>query len=119
MAGLWVVPAGRCDQDAVQSLASDGLRDAFHRLREEFDFIMIDSGPVLTDSDALLFGRYADGVLLSVLRDVSRVPQVFEACERIRAVNIPLLGAVVNGVSVGKYRSYYRPYAPRPESSVA
>lgn len=119
VAGLWVVPAGRCDQDAVQSLASDGLRDAFHRLREEFDFIMIDSGPVLTDSDALLFGRYADGVLLSVLRDVSRVPQVFEACERIRAVNIPLLGAVVNGVSVGKYRSYYRPYAPRPESSVA
>lgn len=119
VAGLWMLPAGRCDQDAIQSLASDGLRDSFNRLREEFDFIMIDSGPVLTDSDALLFGRYADGVLLSVLRDVSRVPQVFEACERIRAVNIPLLGAVVNGVSVGRYRSYYRPYAARAESSVA
>jgi succinoglycan biosynthesis transport protein ExoP len=119
VAGLWMIPAGRCDQDAVQSLASDGLRDSFVRLRAEFDFIMIDSGPVLTDSDALLFGRYADAVLLSVLRDVSRVPQVFEACERIRAVNIPLLGAVVNGVSVGKYRSYYRPYTAHTEPSVA
>ncbi len=119
VAGLWMIPAGHCDLDSIQSLASDGLRDGFTRLRDEFDFIMIDSGPVLTDSDALLFGRYADGVLLSVLRDVSRVPQVFEACERIRAVNIPLLGAVVNGVSVGKYRSYYRPYAAHAESSVA
>ena len=119
IAGLWMVPAGRCDQEAIQSLASDGLRDDMEKLREEFDFIMIDSGPVLTDSDALLFGRYSDAVLLSVMRDVSRVPQVYEACERIRAVNIPLLGAIVNGVSMGKYRSYYRPYAARTEADVA
>ena len=119
VAGLWLIPAGRCDQDAIQALASDGLREDMEKLREEFDFIMIDSGPVLTDSDALLFGRYSDAVLLSVMRDVSRVPQVYEACERIRAVNIPLLGAIVNGVGMGKYRSYYRPYSVRTEAEVA
>jgi len=117
--GLWLVPAGRSDLDAIQALVSDALREDFAKLRQEFDFILIDSGPVLTDSDALLFGRYADGVLLSVLRDVSRVPQVYEACERIRAVNLPLLGAVVNGVGGSRYRSYYyyRSYYPRPEES--
>jgi Mrp family chromosome partitioning ATPase len=87
-------------------------------MRAEFDFIVIDSGPILTDADALLFGQYSDAVILSVLRDVSRVPRVFEACERLRAVDMRLLGAVVNGMSMGRYyRSYYRPYTIRVESS--
>ena len=73
--------------------------------------------PVLGGPEAI--GRYADAVLLSVLRDVSRVPQVYEACERIRAVNIPLMGAVVNGVGMGKYRSYYRPYTADAEAAMA
>ncbi|MCS7306529.1 MAG: polysaccharide biosynthesis tyrosine autokinase [Thermoguttaceae bacterium] len=119
--GVWLLPAGRWDINAIQALVHDELREQFAKLRESFDFILIDAGPVLTDSDALLLGRYADGVLLSVLRDVSRVPYVYEACQRIRAVNIPLLGAVVNGVGTRRYRSYYyyRSYYPRPEENTA
>jgi len=119
--GVWLLPAGRWDISAIQALVNDELREDFAKLREGFDFILIDSGPVLTDSDALLLGRYADGVLLSVLRDVSRVPYVFEACERIRSMNIPLLGAVVNGVGSRRYGSSYyysyRSYYPHPEES--
>jgi Mrp family chromosome partitioning ATPase len=119
VAGLWLAPAGCTDPDAIQGLAQDGLRAPFQKLRDEelFDFIVIDSGPVLTDSDALLFGQYADAAIISVLRDVSRVPRVYEACERLRSVEIRLLGAVVNGVGYGKYRSYYRPYTIEVESS--
>jgi Mrp family chromosome partitioning ATPase len=103
----------------VQSLAQEGLREPFSHLKEEFDFVLIDSGPVLTDADALLFGHYVDGVILSILRDVSQVPRVFEACERLRSVNIRLLGAVVNGVNWGRYRSYYRPYSVRVDETAA
>jgi capsular exopolysaccharide synthesis family protein len=115
--GLWLAAAGACDLEAIQSLARGGLHATFGRIREEFDFVIIDSGPVLTDADALLFGQYADAVILSILRDVSRVPRVFEACQRLRAVDLRLLGAVVNGVSFGKYRSYYRPYTIEAESA--
>ena len=62
------------------------------------------------DADVLVMGRLCDGVLLSVLRDVSRIPLVYEACERIRSVDIPLIGTVLNGVSFGKYRPYYSSY---------
>lgn len=116
--GLWLAPAGACDLEAIQSLARGGLHRSFAHIREEFDFIVIDSGPVLTDADALLFGQYADAVILSILRDVSRVHRVFEACQRLRSVDLRLLGAVVNGVSFGKYyRSYYRPYTIEAESA--
>jgi capsular exopolysaccharide synthesis family protein len=116
-AGLWLIPAGATSPEAIQALAQARLQPIFERLRDEFDFVLIDSGPVLTDSDAVLFAQFADGVLLSVLKDVSRVPRVSEACERLRAVDLKVLGAVINGMSVGRYRPYGRPRTIEVEST--
>lgn len=114
VAGLWIIPAGRLDTDAIQALARGELEQAFETIRQDYDLAIIDTGPVLSDSNCLLFGRHSDGVILSVLRDVTRTSRVFEACERIRGVDLRLLGAVVNGVSASRYRSYYG-YAYRPD----
>lgn len=107
---LWIIPAGTPHPDAIIALAQGGMEEPMRLLREQFDFIIVDSGPVLTDADVLVMGRLCDGVILSVLRDVSRIPLVYEACERIRMVDIPLIGTVLNGVSFGKYRPYYSSY---------
>ncbi|MDO4628896.1 MAG: polysaccharide biosynthesis tyrosine autokinase [Planctomycetia bacterium] len=107
---LWIIPAGTPHPDAIIALAQGGMEEPMQLLREQFDFIIVDSGPVLTDADVLVMGRLCDGVILSVLRDVSRIPLVYEACERIRMVDIPLIGTVLNGVSFGKYRPYYSSY---------
>lgn len=107
---LWIIPAGTPHPDAIIALAQGGMKEPMQLLREQFDFIVVDSGPVLTDADVLVMGRLCDGVILSVLRDVSRIPLVYEACERIRMVDIPLIGTVLNGVSFGKYRPYYSSY---------
>lgn len=108
---LFLAPAGHPHPEALQALArGEIIVEAFARLRDQFDFIIVDSGPILTDSDSLMFGKVLDGLILSILRDVSRLPRIYEACERARAVNVRLLGAVINGISFSKYRSYYRPY---------
>ncbi len=107
---LWIIPAGSPHPDAIIALAQGGMEEPMQLLREQFDFIVVDSGPVLTDADVLVMGRLCDGVILSVMRDVSRIPLVYEACERIRMIDIPLIGTVLNGVSFGKYRPYYSSY---------
>ena len=107
---LWMISAGTPHPEAIIALAQNGLEKPMELLREQFDFIVVDSGPVLTDADVLVVGRLCDGVVLSVLRDVSRLPWVYEACERLRMVDIPLIGAILNGVSFGKYRPYYSSY---------
>ncbi|MDO4575019.1 MAG: polysaccharide biosynthesis tyrosine autokinase [Planctomycetia bacterium] len=107
---LWIIPAGTPHPEAIISLAQGGMDEPMKLLREQFDFIVVDSGPVLTDADVLVIGRLCDGVIVSVLRDVSRIPWVYEACERLRTVDIPLVGTVLNGVSFGKYRPYYSSY---------
>jgi polysaccharide biosynthesis transport protein len=95
---LWVLPAGRCDARALGSLA----QDEFSRVLAEvgtssFDFVLIDTCPVLPVADALLVARHVDGVLMSLLVDVSQVDKVNAACQKLASVDVPLLGAVVNG----------------------
>jgi capsular exopolysaccharide synthesis family protein len=98
-ANLWLLPAGRCDLRSVQALSTSYLGTAIAALGVQFDYIVIESGPVLKVADALMVGQHVDAAIMSVLRDVSKVPNVYEACERLRSVGITVLGAVVNGVN--------------------
>ena len=54
--------------------------------------------PVLGMSDALIFGQYCDGAILSVRRDFSQMPKINEAASLLRSVGVRLIGSVVNGV---------------------
>ena len=98
-ANLWLLPAGRCDLRSVQALSTSYLGTAIAALCVQFDYVIIDSGPVLKIADPLLIGQHVDAAIVSVLRDVSKVPKVYECCERLRSVGITVLGSVVNGVN--------------------
>lgn len=94
---LWLMPAGHFDSHAVQALAQDNMRTLFEQLKQQYDFIIVDSCPVLPVADALLLGQHVDGVIFSVLRDVSRVPAVYAAQQKISNLAIRTLGAVMIG----------------------
>lgn len=96
--GLMLLPAGQCDREVLQALARDGLGMVMQKLREEFDHIIIDSHPVLGATDSLLVGQATDAVLMTVLRDVSHLPHIQAATQRLMSVGIPVVGAVVNGL---------------------
>jgi capsular exopolysaccharide synthesis family protein len=116
--GLWMIPAGHCDGATIQALASVDLREMLDRLKEQFDFIVIDSSPVLPVADALLIGQHVDAALFSIMRDVSRLPKVQAAYERLSTLGIRLLGAIVTGTQgelYGNDYGYYG-YAVRSEN---
>jgi polysaccharide biosynthesis transport protein len=105
--GLGVIPAGRCDGKVVRALAREDLRALLGRLRQRYDFVVIDSAPVLPVADALLIGQHVDAVLFSILRGVSRVPTVYAAYERLSSLGIRQLGAVVTGAPCDLYSPEY------------
>jgi len=103
---LWVIPAGQCSTRVITALAQGHpLETLFNRLRGQFDFIIVDSCPVLPVADALLIGQHVDGVVFSIMQDISQLPKVLVASEKLQQLNVPLLGAVVNNVSGGS--AYY------------
>jgi len=95
---LWMITAGRCCAQAVLMLGKDALGGIFSQLESRFDFIVVDTGPVLKVADPLLLGQYVDGAILSVLRDVSQIHKVYEASERLKLAGVKVVGAVINGI---------------------
>jgi len=62
--GLWVLPAGSAPQNPLELMQSGKLSALMEQLEAWFDWIVIDSPPVLPLADASLWSRLADGVLL-------------------------------------------------------
>jgi capsular exopolysaccharide synthesis family protein len=117
--GLWMITAGQSDSRTIQSLAQTGLvGQLLGRMKEQFDFIVVDSAPVLPVADSLLIGQHVDAVICSVLRGVSRLSKVYAASERMMTLGIRILGAVMSGVHVDIYSSRYYRYRriPRADS---
>ena len=54
-----------------------------------------------------MIAPYTEGVLLSVLTDVSRMPRISEAHQRLSAIGVRVLGAVYSGDRASSYGSSY------------
>jgi succinoglycan biosynthesis transport protein ExoP len=67
---------------------------------------------VLPVADALMLGQVVDAVIFSILCEVSRLPSVYTATQRMTALGVRTLGAIVNGVQGELYVSTYQ-YAAR------
>ena len=94
----YIVPcAWQIDDRAVQALSRPILDEIITSLKEQFEFIIVDSTPVLPVADSTLLCQRADGVIFSILQNVSRLPHVYAAYERLAMMRIRILGAVVNG----------------------
>jgi len=111
--GLFAVTGGECDYAAVTALSRPELAKVIKGYRESFEHIVIDAGPVLAFADALLLGQQSDIAIVATMRDTSRVPLVNSAIERLRAVGVRVLGAVMNGVVDSGPRRLYASPLPR------
>jgi capsular exopolysaccharide synthesis family protein len=100
---LQVIVAGKYDQAAIRILAQGGLGAIFARLKERFDFVILDSSPLLPVADGLMIAQQVDALVFSILRDVSRKTKVYAAYERLAQLGVPILGAVVTGAFGGAY----------------
>jgi len=94
---LWLLTAGYWDHGSALALAQDCMAPLLRELREEFDYVIVDAPPVLDLADSLIIGQHVDGAIVSVMRDISQVPKIHEASDRLKSVGVRTLGAVVNG----------------------
>jgi tyrosine-protein kinase Etk/Wzc len=82
-------------------------------LNEHYDYIVIDSPPILAASDAMVMSHYADRVLMVTRYDQSVEGQVAYAIKQMHKAGIQVDGIVLNDVQQGlmsKY-SYHYSYA--------
>ncbi|HZQ66957.1 MAG TPA: CpsD/CapB family tyrosine-protein kinase [Terriglobales bacterium] len=107
-AGLWILPAGKPAANPLELMHGGGLGALMDDLSEPFDWIVIDSPPILPLADTSIWNRHSDGVLLVVREGKSEKRQVKAGLESLGTSN--LLGVVLNGSSNTDHRKYYQRY---------
>ena len=106
MENLIFLPAGRAVPSAPELLANGRLKLFLQRVEPLFDWIILDSSPVIPVSDATLVAGSCDGVLMVVRSNVT--PSDLARRAREEFPDKLLLGVVLNGAPSGKLaRSKY------------
>jgi protein-tyrosine kinase len=95
--GLWFLPAGKACDRPSEILRSAQLAEAFARLQGQFEWIVVDSTPMLPVIDANLWSRLVDGTLLVVREGVAPLKALKKG---LQSLDHPkLIGVVVNEAS--------------------
>ena len=105
--GLFAITGGACDYASITALSKPETAKILKELRSSFDQVVIDAGPVLAFADVLLLGQLSDAAIMVTMRDVSRLPLVTKAVDRLQSVGIRVIGTVVNGVTDTSPRQLY------------
>ena len=110
--GLSVIPGGHIPPNPAELLGSERFRSYVRGLGASYDWVVIDSPPVLAVTDASILTNVASGILLVTGADKTTRQAARTAVERLQSFNGRLIGAVLNGVDVAHspyyYASYYR-----------
>lgn len=116
---LSVLSCGRRPANPAELLSSEKFQAIIAELRKKFDYVILDTPPVLVVSDPATVAPVADGVILTVRLRRNLKPIAIRASQMLHAMNANMIGVVVNGVGVGangygyggyRYDSYNSPY---------
>jgi capsular exopolysaccharide synthesis family protein len=110
VSNLCVLPAGMVPPNPAELLGSQRCSEYFATLSEHFDWVIIDSPPVLAVADASILANSATGVVFVVGADQTSRSTAKTAVEQLQAVQARVIGAVLNRADVQRNPYYYSAY---------
>lgn len=105
-----VITAGTIPDNPSELLNSKAMKQLVDLFKDEYDYILFDTSPVIPVTDAVVMASYLDGVILVVTAGQASVEVIRRAKESLRMVEANILGVVLNKISIKDkkaYNSYY------------
>lgn len=119
-AGLFVMPSGAVPPNPAELVGSKAMARLVHEMSEQFDYVIIDTPPLLPVTDAALIARMTSGVLMVAGAGQIRREQLRQSLANLATVSARVLGIVLNKVGRGADTygaSYGYEYQPRTEDT--
>jgi capsular exopolysaccharide synthesis family protein len=110
--GLWLLGSGHIPPNPAELLGSRRFADFMISLDQHFDWVVIDTPPVLVVTDSAIVANQASGVVFVVGADKTSRHAARAAVEQLDSANAHIVGSVLNRVDLIRnpyyYSSYYR-----------
>jgi capsular exopolysaccharide synthesis family protein len=108
---LYCVPCGPTPPSSADVVASEKFRKLLDELGEHFDRVILDSPPLLAVTDSAIVSTLADAVIFVIRAFNTKIPLCRSGLRRLRDVDAPIAGAVLNAVNLERHEySYYHYY---------
>ncbi len=99
---LDLITAGHHEPNPAELLTSARLNEFIESLRDSYDFVLVDSPPLLAVTDPAILSTVTDGVILIVRADKLRHKDAEATVERFESLGTSVLGMIVNATTQEK-----------------
>jgi capsular exopolysaccharide synthesis family protein len=106
---LDILTSGPIPPNPSELLGSKSMEVVIEILKEEYEYVVFDTPPILAVSDSQIMANKCDGVVMVVASRSTKKDRAIKAKEFLEKANSHILGVVVNGVE-GKQGEYYGHY---------
>jgi capsular exopolysaccharide synthesis family protein len=112
--GLFLMTTGELPPNPAELVGSNRMKALIKALATRFDFVIIDTPPILAVTDAVVLATRVDTVLLVTRAGSTRQSQLKHAVLRLQEVNANMSGVILNRINKqsGEYYHYYKNYYP-------
>jgi capsular exopolysaccharide synthesis family protein len=109
VSNLSIIPAGPRSGYPAELLGSQNAKALITQWRSEYDYIFIDSPPVLSVTDAAVLAPFCDGVIMVLRSGITTKKSLTRAMELFRRTQTRIVGTVLNAFDVNSedYRHYF------------
>ena len=111
--GFYLTVAGPLSPDPTSLLDSEQFQKFIDKVRDDYDYVIIDAPPLGVVIDAVIIGKYCDGAVLVIEQGVIKRKVVQDVIKQLKRGEVRILGAVLNKVDerIGAYGAYEYKYS--------
>ena len=111
--GFYLSVDGPLSPDPTSLLDSEQFQKFIDKVREDYDYVIIDAPPLGVVIDAAIIGKYCDGAVLVIEQGVIKRKVVQDVIKQLKRGKVRILGAVLNKVDerIGAYGAYDYKYS--------
>lgn len=114
---LSIITSGTIPPNPAEMLDSKQMEEFLTEVRSKYDYIVLDSPPIVAVTDAEILAKKVDGSILVVSANVTELSMMDRAVQLIKHDNSQFIGTVLNNFSIkpgyGSYYKYYYYYAAK------
>ena len=93
---LKIIPCGTIPPDPAELLSSEAMKGLIDKLKEQFDFVLFDSPPVMSVTDPTILANLADGVIIVIKGGETPTSPIQRTLQQLSELDTKVLGVVLN-----------------------
>jgi capsular exopolysaccharide synthesis family protein len=108
---LSLITCGTIPTNPAELIASKHMQNFLNSIKPKYDYVITDSPPLATVTDAELLSSYSDGTVVVALANKTRLDLLINTIDTLNKINDTFIGVILKNLDFqATYGSYYKYY---------